>query len=52
LDPMGAQIAGVAENQGLAVASISIQRQLQVREILPCVSQRRYFISQKPTRLN
>ncbi|WP_439892837.1 carbon-nitrogen hydrolase family protein (plasmid) [Ralstonia sp. 25C] len=52
LDPMGAQIAGVAENQGLAVANVSIQRQLQVREILPCVSQRRYFISQKPTGLN
>ncbi len=51
LDPMGAQVAGVAEQEGLAIATVSMERQQQVRAILPCVSQRRYFISQESARL-
>ncbi|HWU64627.1 MAG TPA: carbon-nitrogen hydrolase family protein [Ensifer sp.] len=45
VDPMGTTIAGIAENEGVAVAELSLERQRQVREILPCLSQRRYFFA-------
>lgn len=46
VDPLGIPIAAVPECAGLATALVSMTRQNQVREILPCVSQRRYAVVQ------
>lgn len=45
VDPMGMTVAGMAEDEGVIVAELSLERQLQVRALLPCLSQRRYFIA-------
>ncbi|WP_038369128.1 carbon-nitrogen hydrolase family protein [Brackiella oedipodis] len=42
IDPMGSVLAGAADEPGIAVATLSKQRLQSVRELLPCLANRRY----------
>ena len=48
LDPMGVEIAGLGETDGVAVAEISPERVRSVRAALPVLLQRRYEVRPKP----
>jgi len=44
LDPMGVELAGLGETEGLATAEISAERVRAVRSALPVLAQRRYEV--------
>jgi predicted amidohydrolase len=48
LDPMGVELAGLGETDGVAVAEISPERVRSVRAALPVLLQRRYEVRPKP----
>ena len=48
LDPMGVELAGLGETDGIAVAEISAARVRSVRAALPVLSQRRYEVRPRP----
>jgi predicted amidohydrolase len=48
LDPMGVELAGLGDAEGVAVAEISSERLRSVREALPVLAQRRYQVRPKP----
>ena len=48
LDPMGVEIAGLGETEGVAAAEISSERVRSVRTALPVLLQRRYEVRPKP----
>ena len=45
LDANGLALAGVARREGIATASIDLERLEEVREVLPCLAHRRYRIA-------
>jgi predicted amidohydrolase len=48
VDPMGLQLAGLGDAEGVAVAEVSYERLRSVREALPVLTQRRYEVRPKP----
>jgi predicted amidohydrolase len=47
LDPMGVEIAGLGDTDGVVTAEISPERVSSVRETLPVLFQRRYEVRTK-----
>ncbi len=48
LDPMGVELAGLGDGEGVAVAEISSERLVSVRAALPVLTQRRYEVRPRP----
>jgi predicted amidohydrolase len=48
LDPMGLELAGLEDAEGVAVADVSVERLRSVRQALPVLAQRRYEVRPKP----
>jgi deaminated glutathione amidase len=48
LDPMGVELAGLGELEGVATAEVTAERVAAVRAVLPVLAQRRYEVRPRP----